>query len=315
MKKTILTIAIAALCSFSASAKIWRVNNAGIPADYTSLQDALTAIPAGDTIYLEGSPNTYALPTSITKKVTIVGPGYFLDENPNTLENKSTATVKGNVTLLAAGITWEGLVHDGSLYIGADNIMVRKCYLEDIYANDNNSSVTKQINNTIVTQCYIADALGSGYNDAFYNAVITNNIFPSYGIRYFYNSLIENNTLTTTYSIYGILNCSGSTIKNNIVGTISNNTSCNISNNFTTAGTADYITGSNLSTDGKYQLATTSGARTAGTNGSECGAFGGASPYVLSGLPSTPHIYEIDAPNAASAASGLKVTLKIGTEK
>ena len=44
-------------------------------------------------------------------------------------------------------------------------------------------------------------------------------------------------------------------------------------------------------------------------------AFGGSSPYILSGLPNVPHIYEIIAPTSASAASGLEVTVKIAIEK
>ncbi len=320
MKKAILCISVAAMFSFSASAKIWRVNNGGIPADYTSLQDALTAIPIGDTIYLEGSPNSYALPASITKKVTIIGPGYFLTQNPNTLENKTAAIVKGDVYLLANGIVWEGLAHsEGSLGIGADNIIIRKCYLESVSGDDGNSNTYKKINNATIAQCYINGALDSYFTDTLFNAIITNNIFTATGLGYIvsrlYNTTIENNTFYSTSTVYGINNCNGCAIKNNIVTALNNNVNCNITNNYTTAGVTDFIGSATGTSDGKYQLSSTSAAKTAGTNGSECGAFGGTTPYVLSGLPAIPHIYEIEAPNAASAASGLKVTLKIGTER
>ncbi|MCK4754754.1 MAG: right-handed parallel beta-helix repeat-containing protein, partial [Calditrichia bacterium] len=49
----------------------------------------------------------------------------------------------------------------------------------------------------------------------------------------------------------------------------------------------------------------------AGSGGTDCGAFGGLSPYILSGIPNLPHIYEADVPASASSESGLQVTIKV----
>ena len=57
MKKTLLMVAFAAVCSM-AQAKILRVNNTtGSGAPYSTVADALTAANEGDTIMVDGSMN------------------------------------------------------------------------------------------------------------------------------------------------------------------------------------------------------------------------------------------------------------------
>ena len=46
-----------------------------------------------------------------------------------------------------------------------------------------------------------------------------------------------------------------------------------------------------FSADGRYQLKALSPAIGAGSNGEDCGMFGGTDPYVLSGMPPVPAIY------------------------
>ena len=332
MKKFILlSVALLGIC-ISTTAKTWRVNNTDATANFSSLDDAMAGITAGDTLYLEGSPNTYTLSNPIMTKVAIIGPGYFLTENPNTHYTKNYANINNDVYILAEGVLFEGIAISSTsnsiinLYIGSNNTTVRRCFIgNEIQFSDKNNNTQLQINNTVITQCFIGKGgIGTSYSsvDKPYNAVVTNNIIlnNSFSITYrpwimgFYNSTIENNTFG---ELGGILSNVGCNIKNNISYSafyMTNNTSCTISNNYT-SGTIDYILATGASSDGQFQLAKTSGGLTAAANGGQCGAFGGVTPYVLSGLANIPHIYEIDAPSAASAASGLQVTLKIGTEK
>ncbi len=64
------------------------------------------------------------------------------------------------------------------------------------------------------------------------------------------------------------------------------------------------------STDGQYQLKQGSPAIGAGYDGEDCGAFGGATPYILSGLPAIPAIYFFISPAVGSSATGLSVQIK-----
>ena len=72
-----------------------RVNNIpGINAPYTTIQAAVTAASAGDIILVEGSPTAYNVGAfDLTKKLTIRGPGYFLNENITVQANQNPATI------------------------------------------------------------------------------------------------------------------------------------------------------------------------------------------------------------------------------
>ncbi len=329
MKKLFLLLVIMAVSStsFFVSAKIWRVNNiSSISADFNDLDVALASanVAAGDTIYLEGSPTDY-LVSDIVKSVTIIGPGYLLTDNPNTLENKSSAFVtpkSGSYTyILGKGCVFEGLSFTKYVYVGADNVVFRKCDLTSIYFA-NKATGIQPINHTIVTQCFLNSVEGnlSVSSDYSEGAIITNNLFTareSMNVYRLYNATIEYNTCWGTSGYAPIYDNSGSgTIKYNIVTREiqqSHNPMMTLSKNLKYES-IDFIQNS-TSEDGKFILAGTSSLKTAGSGGKEIGAFGGASPYILSGLPNVPHIYEIDAPAAASTASGLQVKIKIAAEK
>ena len=80
--------------SASTLGKIWIVDsNSGSTAkDFTNLKAAHDGAAAGDTLYLIGSPVNYiTTKVTLTKRLVIIGPGYFLNENPNTQSNVASA--------------------------------------------------------------------------------------------------------------------------------------------------------------------------------------------------------------------------------
>lgn len=67
-------------------------------------------------------------------------------------------------------------------------------------------------------------------------------------------------------------------------------------------------------TGDRYLLRDDSVAKGKATDGGECGAFGGATPYVLSGLPyGMPHITEAQIPSTPTDGK-LNIKLKIATQ-
>ena len=77
----------------------------------------------------------------------------------------------------------------------------------------------------------------------------------------------------------------------------------------------DFSGSLNYSDDAKWKLKTGSPAIGAGVSGVDCGAFGGPTPYVLSGVPNLPHIYEATIPGTAYSNLGLACTIKIKSGK
>jgi hypothetical protein len=66
--------------------------------------------------------------------------------------------------------------------------------------------------------------------------------------------------------------------------------------------------------DNGYILASGSPATAAGVNGGDCGAFGtgtGGQPYILSGMPEIPAIFEATVPSYGT--SSLQVNIKATT--
>jgi hypothetical protein len=65
------------------------------------------------------------------------------------------------------------------------------------------------------------------------------------------------------------------------------------------------------STDGKWQLKNGSPAIGAGEGSIDCGAFGGPQPYILSGVPAGPVIYELNVSSYSTPDNKLPVTIKV----
>ncbi len=80
-KELLLSLIFVLLCGLLSGQHLKRVNNnPGADPDYATLQAANDAASNGDTIYVEGSPTNYD-GADISKKLVIIGPGYFLTDN------------------------------------------------------------------------------------------------------------------------------------------------------------------------------------------------------------------------------------------
>jgi hypothetical protein len=105
------------ICVCNANATIHTVSNSPATiAQFNTVQAAVTAAAAGDTIYVHGSPITYAAFTQSNKQLTIIGPGWT--------PNKSlafTAVIAG-CTITGAGCAnseYQGLVFNTTINISS----------------------------------------------------------------------------------------------------------------------------------------------------------------------------------------------------
>jgi hypothetical protein len=326
-KQFLITLVVIFTCGIINSQNLIRVNNnPDIDADYTNLQDANDNASNDDTIYVESSVTAYPS-ANITKSVTIIGPGFFLDENPNTQANTFEAELSSiSFETGSDGSIIIGCKINSNVSINVDNITVKKCNAYSIY-------LYNSINNILILQNYIRSSISTLSGGLITNSVISNNIVkqnidlsPGSG-----SVQISNNVIIGTGSSFNLIDCYNSTIQNNIIvyeaGQIYTNTGNSINNNIlaidgTNANGNQYNIDMSLvfedfngslgfSTDGRWQLKAGSPAIGAGIGDVDCGAFGGTIPYVLSGLPDLPHIYEATIPATADSEAGLSVTVKV----
>ncbi|MDE6392996.1 MAG: hypothetical protein K2L59_06995 [Muribaculaceae bacterium] len=104
MNAKMIITAGALMVAAGVSADTLRVNNvASAGAQFTSIEDAIEAASEGDVIIVEASETSYG-DIIVNKKVTLKGPGYFLQENGISNEGVATATCD-NVSIGAEGAT------------------------------------------------------------------------------------------------------------------------------------------------------------------------------------------------------------------
>lgn len=132
-------------------------NTAGTVADYATLQEAVTNATAGDIIYLAPSSTSYGN-VNIDKQITIVGPGYWVLNNPSL----GILTYAGNGTIGDATIGQGG---SGTLITGCDfnylaadgvtNMVIARCRIK-------NRVYLKNTNNVLIESNYFDSSAGNG---------------------------------------------------------------------------------------------------------------------------------------------------------
>jgi len=316
MKKICSVIVFCFLIS-SLNAKVWTVDNTGKVANFTNITLAVSAASDGDTLLLGGGGGAYA-DVNLTKKLIIIGTGYFLTENPNPIENKGQTSMS-SITF-SAGSDGSSIVGMTITYctISTDNITVRRCYIGRYMNISSNNNLIKQNFFQAYSSYWCINVSGT-------NNIVRNNEFMGGGneIACAAGNIIENNVIQG-----GVLSIVSSAFGNNILisGTVTF-TNCNPYNNIgndaqfgTTNGNQAYVSMASVfivggTTDGHYQLASSSPAKGAGLGGVDCGMFGGNDPYVLSGMPDIPVITAITVPSRANLTNGLNVQINIRSNK
>lgn len=327
-KQLLLSLIFVLFCGFISGQHLIRVNNnPGADPDYATLQAANDAASNGDTIYVEGSPTDYD-GADISKKLVIIGPGYFLTDNDSTQAFGIAATFKSDINFNAgaAGSIITGSKINNTIHLSVDDISIIRCNVQYIMGS-------ADVNNILILQNYV-NTINSGSYNKMTNSVISNNIASqiyfnsssgnlqivnnvctyNYGNPInAYNASIANNIITSI--TYGIVENTGNAINNNIFAGAGTNANGNLYNVAMANVFVDFSGSLNYSDDGKWKLKTGSPAIGAGVSGIDCGAFGGPTPYVLSGVPNLPHIYEATIPGTAYSNLGLACTIKIKSGK
>jgi hypothetical protein len=341
MKKIILFLLSVILINTFSSAAIRRVGFFG-PAlngvDYSDFQAAHDASIAGDTIMM--MPGTrFASGNTLSKKLVIIGPGYFLSQNAglqaNTLGMDSAYSTITINDAAASGSSFIGCTfsYGGVLVTGVNisDISFIRCWFNGNASNNNFSfQFNENINNFLFLQCaFKGSSISSGPIAVGTNLSFLNCLFYAKPDNYSYNNtfLLDNglahsgliqNCIFSFYNATGsymsLYLTSGTWAINNSISNSSafQGTGITYQNNIGTAdqfpagsGNQQNKTWANIFTltgsqDGQYALKTGSPAIAAGISGTNCGIFGGTTPYRLSGIPSVPTIYAITSPQGST---------------
>lgn len=318
--KNLIILSFLLLSFLDLSATIIRVNNnPGATAEYSSLIAAYTASNSGDTIHIEPSSIDYGWLNgsyAITKQLTFIGNGYFLDENLGLQSNTEASTVglfefkPGSENSVVMGLT----IDQGISIYTSDIKIIRNNLINAAGIG----LIADSLSNIFVLQNYQALTAVPFFNDNSYycsNIYMLNNITSrdilinssSAGI------FLINNILTID-GINGTININNAVIRNNILvggsftytNSVVENNLCNSTQFPDADGNQQNVDMNNVfqytgSTDGQFQLLMSSPASGAGYYaGEDCGAYDvppgiGYVPYKLSGIPSIPSIYELSA--------------------
>lgn len=337
MKKLILLPAL--LLPLTLFAKIWIVdsNPGSASKDFVNLQEAHDGASAGDTLYLIGSGVSYiTTKVTINKRLIIIGPGYFLN-NPETQVSLAAAFLRLATDPCNVGVEFavgsEGSVlmgtqHAGSISILTNDIMIKRNLF---YGNGESCSPHFRIrisgSSVSILQNYVAPNQGSTsiQVNPGYNTIRINNNFLQTAVFDVVNSSGSSGELVNN-NFAGLVKADNTLVQNNIFlippGFANTFNNCVVRNNITTGNTLPSGDGNILlvpqanifvgtgTIDGQWKLKDDSPAIGTGFEGVDMGMFGGDEPYVLSGIPPIPTIYQLNAPAVGEKNTGLPITIK-----
>ena len=315
MKKNLLFCALILIVGNTSYAKIWRVNNTGVPADFTTAQLANdnASVLNGDTLHFEPSASGYGT-LSLNKQLVIIGNGYFLgsiitNSNPDLQANTAVSGISslsfaaGSNNSVIMGMTFTNAYISNvnnllfrrnrvinNLFFasqGSSNVQVTQCYIDGLVNQQGIHTNLLMANNIFVQgisfdinvngtfQNNVFHTSTAGYSSSFYNFTLRSNILAGGGLITFVNSLVENNIGNSTQFGTASGNQSNVTMSTVFVG-------------YPTIGTNSF--------DGRYQLQNPGPAIGTGYGGVDCGAYGNTPAYVKSGIPNVPSIYKLSVP-------------------
>ena len=336
--KSLLTIALFCM-AITVHATVYTVDNhASAPTPYQTIQSAVDVASNGDTIYVQGSGFPYATFT-LNKQLVIIGAG----ANPQKQNAQASIVTKIILDAAASGssimgfqipqkityvtnnvdnISFIGNYCDGtgqtSCHVRGNNWIVRNNFFVRGIQIDTATTAFTCENNVFTIKGIISDNLNPATALSTGAVVIKNNIFldNSFGGAAFENGggggrptglTVENNIFFGQDPSL----CSGCTFNNNISYLCNNATlppsSCSGINNVSATDPLFInfpLTGANYFYGTDCHLQTTSAGHNTGTDGTDRGIYGSASPFIYGGEPAIPQIKSLDIHNTVVPVGG-----------
>lgn len=336
------------LLANTVNARSWRINHdPEAKADFLSINDAMKSgkVLNGDVLYLDAG--CYLDNQTISKKVTIIGTGYNLIEDVREARVNEFVISSDSVKLIGINVI-------GKILVNKSYITIERCKFFGIetaaYASGGDRRYLSLLNNFIkgnisglddksFVNVLIKNNIVVGKLNYLYDGEISNNviIYNATGTKAYYalsdctNNTIKNNIIINTntstqetatdiltfyqYTILDNTSANGNNIFNNVLSTNEENKFADFPNNkFVGNIPLSDIFMMEGTDEEHYRLKPGSPAVGYGSGGTDCGAFGGNTPYIFNGRPRyMPYIYESVIP-ATPTDNKLNITLKIKTQ-
>lgn len=330
MKKILFSLFVSACAAVTLNAKVLTVSNHAITAGkYTTVQEAIDAAAIGDTVYVHGSTTTYGN-IKINKRLVLIGAGHNNKETQHNLNSRIdniefTAT---NSSILSSGSILKGF-SIGSISGTASNVLIERNYSSNISVGGSNWI----IKNNFISNLSINNASNTVISNNLINSIstsdkpsviITNNVFIGGGFYYFRYATITNNFFIerrkeSYYEGYQNTYNKNISIYFDQVNFVSlppiGNTGIGNQNTVDNQFVSD-ITGKSISIEDArnydWHLLPTSLGYKYGTDGTDCGIYGGSYPMPnMSGVTQLPQVISMDIQNSVIPVGGtLNVELK-----
>jgi len=344
MKKIFLILILISAVYTAKAQNLIAVQNGNNAIFYTNLDTAIINAPSGSIIYIPGG--SFAINTTIDKTLNIIGIGH----NPNYSTATNYTYITGNVNLIsgAGNGSLTGLYISGNINIGTNStndfvnyLLVNRCNFLSLYFSGNENIINSGGNlfrssNNFFGNNIINGQMGQtncgGYdNNIGINNTVTNNIFLFNTSNYcpgccswdnsLYklsiickSSLIKNNIFVgSTLGLYAVSN---SIVNNNLfVENISfpNGSNIGANNLVNQAQSSIFVnqTGNTFSYTDDYHLQPGCPGKNAGTDGTDIGIYGGASPWKDGSVPNNPHVINSYIGGATNNNGALPVNIKV----
>lgn len=309
---------------------------------YNTLDDAVNAAQTGDKVYIPGG--AYTLNTPIGTGLHLIGVGYNPDSTIATEFTKITNDVtinngadNGSLTgiYFLGGIKFRdqtnhqinnytisrcrlsGQVFDNGIYFS-----LLLSYLSQnifIYENVFDSPVSGGgISSVVFSKNIFSGLVGSAYSGDFQKATFNNNIFLVDGLTLscIINSQFSNNIFLTRSSFSNSYTY-GNVFSNNIfIVPAFTLPGTDINSLFNIAQSSIFINQSGNSYDPhqNYHLKTASQGKNYGTDATDLGVYGTASPWKEGGLPFNPHI-QYQSISTTTNQGVINVNIKVMAQK
>lgn len=340
--KTIFTLFLCCAFYIGNAQNLIAVEHNSVSTFYTTLDSAVNAAQTGDNVYVPGG--NFTLSVNISKGFNLIGVGYNPDSTVATAYSQITAASGGYIHIISGAdngsITGIYFYNTGIQFGNSpnnqtvNNYTVSRCWISNSlnlgYSNATSSTNLVFNENVLgwyiegreIKNCIFSKNIIGGPIEYFSQGnQFLNNVFlyTGYLLNFDSSAIFKNNVFLT--SNVGISNYSVSNIFYNNLFVANMNESyipgTGVGDIFNVAQSSIFVnqTGNTYDYKQNYHLKSSCPGHNYGTDGTDLGVYGTATPWKEGGVPYNPHIQFQSIATQTDGNGNLSVNIKVAAQK